>query len=103
MYCRKPTEQRCAPRRVCMSVTSRLSWSCPAAAADSVGVQVLVERDALTAAGDHLDSTGDRIAPEQQVAGARELPSLDRFAVGRGDFRAGGDVQACFDDAVVAQ
>ncbi len=31
----------------------------------SVGVQVLVERDALTVAGYHLDGAGHRIAPEQ--------------------------------------
>ena len=31
----------------------------------SVGVQVLVERDALTVAGHHLHRAGHRIAPEQ--------------------------------------
>lgn len=40
------------------------SWSGPSGADSSVGVQVLVQGDALTVAGDRLDRPGDRIAPE---------------------------------------
>src|ERR1700739_4170254 len=42
-----------------------------------IGVQVLVERDAATVAGNHLDCAGHRIAAEQHVAAAGELAGLD--------------------------
>ena len=51
--------------------------------APSVGVQLLVEGNALTVAGHHLDRSGHRIAAEQQVIAAGQVARLDRFAVGQ--------------------
>lgn len=68
-----------------------------------VGVQVLVEGNALTVAGQHFDRPADGIAAKQQVAAPGELTRLDRIAVGHGDPRAGGHVQPGLHHAVVAQ
>ena len=66
-------------------------------------MQILVERDALSVAGHHLDRAGQRVASEQQVATAGELVRLNRFTVGQSHFRSRGDVETGLDDAVVAQ
>jgi len=74
-----------------------------AVAVSSVGVQILVEGDALTAAGHHFHGPTHRIAAEQQIVTAGQFERLDRRALGCDDLGARGDIQAGFDDAVVAQ
>ena len=63
----------------------------------------LVEAAPAARAGDELDSAGLAVAPEQRVRGAAQLAGLDHAPVGQAHQRAGGDVEAGFDDAVVAQ
>src|SRR5699024_10463673 len=81
---------RASPARSC-SVTS------------GVGVQGVVERDALTIAVARLDTAGERVADEEQRVPPGELGRLDDRAVRQPDLGAGGDVQAGLDDAVVAE
>src|SRR5699024_5522214 len=59
-----------------------------------VGVQRLVERDALTGPVAGLDATGDRVAQEEESAAPGELSRLDDVAGGQAHLRAGGDVEA---------
>jgi alpha-galactosidase len=73
------------------------------ARAKLVGVQGLVEGDAVAVAADHLDRAGDRIAAEKQIIQAGQLAGLDGLTVGSADLGARGDVQARLDDAVVSQ
>src|SRR5699024_1920876 len=68
-----------------------------------VGVQRLVERDALTGPVAGLDATGDRVAQEEESAAPGELSRLDDVAGGQAHLRAGGDVEARLDDAVVTK
>ena len=77
----------------------------------SVLVEFLVELDAGLAVA-RLDAAGHGVADEQDVVLAGQFGALDgfeRFAGGDlglvvdGDLGAGGDVQACFDHAVVSQ
>src|SRR5699024_12304945 len=65
-----------------------------------VGVQRLVERDALTGPVAGLDATGDRVAQEEESAAPGELSRLDDVAGGQAHLRAGGDGGARRDGAV---
>lgn len=78
-----------------------LAAQCIPDSGKSIGVQLLVERDAPAVAGNHLDHPGHGIAAKQQVAAAGEFAGLDRGAVRHRDLGAGGDVQAGLDHAIV--
>jgi hypothetical protein len=66
-------------------------------------VQGLVEAAPGPAAHPRLHRAGLRVAQEQQVARAAQLPCLDHLAVGQLHARPARQVQPGFDDAAVAQ
>src|SRR5688572_12071155 len=74
-----------------------------APSARSVRVQCLVELDAAAGAGYRLQRAGHRVAAQQQTVHSRQFAGLDDAAVRQGQLRAGGDVAAGLDDAVVAE
>ena len=61
-----------------------------------------VEVDPL-AAGAHLDAAGDGVTQEQQVGSPGKFPGLDHLAIRERHLGAGREIQAGFDDAVVAE
>ncbi len=70
----------------------------------SVGVQGGVEVDAVAGPGPDLDGAGERVAPEEQPVWRRTArAALTTAPPARRDLRAGGDVEAGLDDAVVAE
>src|SRR5690242_12068820 len=68
-----------------------------------VGVQRLVEHDTRAGARSCFECTRHAVAPELQAVTAGQLGRLDDAAVRHRDLRAGRDIHARFDDAVVAE
>src|SRR4029453_4279765 len=68
-----------------------------------VGVEDIVQPDARAGTVPRLDGAGDGVANEQQVVAPGELAGLDDRAVRESDLRAGREIEAGLDDAVVAE